>query len=261
MASDLTFDQISTILNAILVQANGTGSLVVTDTSSFVTGGQEALKAGYDTLGTAISQVLSKTIFSIRPYRAKFSGMEMTNQQFGNLVRKLSPVDKAFEDNAAVDPLQIVDGGSVDPFVINKPLVQQENFMSMQTYTKELTIYDYVLDQSFRDQGEFSSFISMMMTNASDMLEQARENLKRMTLVNLIGAIIGNYSNQQVHLVSEYNTYIAASPALTWADICADNSHYQRFMRFAYGRIATVSALFTERSALYQDDHASYSVC
>ena len=251
MASDLTFDQISTILNAILVQANGTGSLVVTDTSSFVTGGQEALKAGYDTLGTAISQVLSKTIFSIRPYSSKFNGMEMTNQQFGNLVRKLSAIDKAFEDNAAIDPLQIVDGGSIDPFVINKPLVQQENFMSIQTYTKELTIYDYQLDQAFRDANELASFVSMMMTNASDMLEQARENLKRMTLVNLIGAIVGNYSNQQVHLVSEYNTYIAASPALTWADICADNSHYQRFMRFAYGRIATVSALFTERSALY----------
>ena len=260
MASDLTFDQISTILNAILVQANGTGSLVVTDTSSFVTGGQEALKAGYDVLGTAISQVLSKTIFSIRPYSSKFKGMEMSNQQFGNIVRKLSPIDKAFEDNASIDPLQVVDGGSIDPFIINKPLVQQETFMSMQTYTKELTIYDYQLDQSFRDANELASFISMMMTNASDMLEQARENLKRMTLVNLIGAIIGNYSNQQVHLVSEYNTYIAASPALTWADICADNSHYQRFMRFAYGRIATVSALFTERSALYHVSLATKTI-
>ena len=256
MASDLTFDQISTILNAILVQANGTGSLVVTDTSSFVTGGQEALKAGYDTLGTAISQVLSKTIFSIRPYSSKFKGMEMTNQRFGNIVRKLSAIDKAFEDNASIDPLQMVDGGSIDPFIINKPLVQEEVFMSLQTFTKELTVYDYQLDQSMRDANELATFVSMMMTNASDMLEQARENLKRMTLVNLIGAIIGNYSNQQVHLVSEYNTYIAASPALTWADICADNSHYQRFMRFAYGRIATVSALFTERSALY---HVSLS--
>ena len=252
MANDLSFNQLSTILNSILVQANGTSNIVVTDTSSFITGGQEALKAGYDTLSTAISQVLSKTIFSVRPYNAKFKGMDMTIQQYGNMTRKLSVIDKAFEDDDSIDPVQIVDGGSIDPFTINKPLVQQENFYGMEVYKKVLTIYDWQLDQAFSGPDQFASFIGMMMQNSSDMLEQARENTKRMTLVNLIGAIIGNYStNQQIQLVTEYNTYINASPALTWSDICASNSDYQRFMRFAYGRIATIAALFTERSAKF----------
>ena len=253
MANDLSFNQLSTILNSILVQANGVSNIVVTDTSSFITGGQEALKAGYDTLSTAISQVLSKTIFSVRPYNAKFKGMDMTIQQYGNMTRKLSVIDKAFEDDDSIDPLQIVDGGSIDPFTINKPLVQQENFYGMEVYKKVLTIYDWQLDQAFSGPDQFASFIGMMMQNASDMLEQARENTKRMTLVNLIGAIIGNYStNQQIQLVTEYNAYIGSpSPALTWADICADNSHYQRFMRFAYSRIATIAALFTERSGKF----------
>ena len=257
MANDLSFNQLSTLLNAILVQANGIGSIQVTDTSSFITGGQEALKAGYDTLSTAISQVLSRTIFSVRPYKARFKGMDMTIQQYGNITRKLSVVDKAFEDDDSIDPLQIVDGGSIDPFVINKPLVQQENFYGMEVYKKVLTIYDWQLDQAFSGPDQFASFIGMMMQNASDMLEQARETTKRMTLVNLIGAIIGNYStNQQIQLVTAYNAYIGASPALTWADICGDNSHYQRFMRFAYARIASTAALFTERSAKY---HVSLS--
>lgn len=257
MANDLSFNQLSTILNAILVQANGTGNIAITDTSSFITGGQEALKAGYDTLSTAISQVLSKTIFSVRPYNAKFKGMELTLQQYGNMTRKLSVVDKAFENDPSIDPTVIVDTGSVDPFIINKPLVQQENFYGREVYKKMLTIYDWQLDQAFSGPDQFASFVGMMMQNASDMLEQARETTKRFTLVNLIGAIIGNYStNQQVKLVTEYNTYIGASPALTWADICASNSDYQRFMRFAYARIATVAALFTERSAKY---HVSLS--
>ena len=252
MANDLTFNQISTILNSILVQANGTSNIVVTDTSSFVTAGQEALKAGYDTLSTAISQVLSKTIFSVRPYSAKFKGLEMSVQQYGNMMRKLSVIDKAFEDDPSIDPTVIVDGGSVDPWVINKPLVQSEMFYGREVVSKSLTLYDWQLDQAFNGPDQFASFIGMMMQNVSDMLEQARENTKRMTLVNLIGAIIGNYStDQQVQLVTEYNAYIGASPALTWADICASNSDYQRFMRFAYGRIATVASLFTERSAKY----------
>lgn len=252
MANDLTFNQLSTILNSILVQANGTSNIVVTDTSSFVTAGQEALKAGYDTLSTAISQVLSKTIFSVRPYSAKFKGLEMSVQQYGNMMRKLSVIDKAFEDDPSIDPTVIVDGGSVDPWVINKPLVQSEMFYGREVVSKSLTLYDWQLDQAFNGPDQFASFIGMMMQNVSDMLEQARENTKRMTLVNLIGAIIGNYStDQQVQLVTEYNAYIGASPALTWADICASNSDYQRFMRFAYGRIATVASLFTERSAKY----------
>lgn len=252
MANDLTFNQMSTVLNAIMTQATGIAPLAVTDTSSFVTAGQEALKAGYDTLSTAISQVLSKTIFSIRPYTSKFKGMEMSVQQYGNITRKLSPVDKGFVDDPAIDPTVIVDGGTVDPYVISKPLVQQMNWYGMEVYKKPLTIYDWQLDQAFSGPDQFASFISMMMQNTSDMLEQARETTKRMTLVNLIGAILGNYStNQQVQLVTEYNTYIGASPALTWADICADNAKYQHFMRFAYARIASVASMLTERSAKY----------
>lgn len=253
MANDLTFNQMSTVLNAIMTQATGLAPLAVTDTSSFVTAGQEALKAGYDTLSTAISQVLSKTIFSIRPYTSKFKGMEMTVQQYGNITRKLSPIDKGFVDDPAIDPTQMVDGGSIDPYLISKPMVQQLSWFGMEVYKKPLTIYDWQLDQAFSGPDQFASFISMMMQNTSDMLEQARETTKRMTLVNLIGAIIGNYStNQQVQLVSEYNAYIGSpSPALTWADICADNAKYQHFMRFAYARIASVASMLTERSAKY----------
>ena len=252
MANDLTFNQLSTVLNSIMLQATGINNITVTDTSSFVTAGQEALKAGYDTLSTAISQVLSKTIFSIRPYTAKFKGLEMTVQQYGNIIRKLSPIDKGFVDDISIDPTAIVDGGSVDPYVISKPLVQQENFYGMEVYKKPLTIYDWQLDQAFSGPDQFASFISMMMQNASDMLEQARENTKRMTIVNLLGAIIGNYStNQQIKLVTEYNAYVGASPALTWTDILANNDHYQRFMRFAYARIATIASLLTERSAKF----------
>ena len=252
MANDLTFNQLATILNAITAQATGTSAIAVTDTSSFITAGQEALKAGYDTLGTAISQVLSNTIFSIRPYSAKFKGLEMTQQQYGNITRKLTAIDKPFKNNPGLDPTVLVDGGSVDPWVIEKPLVQQMNWYGAETVQRQLTLWDYQLDQAFSGPDQLASFVSMMMQNMSDTLEQARENTKRMTLVNLIGAILGNYAtNQNVKLVTEYNTYIGASPALTWADIKADNAKYQHFMRFAYARIATVASMLTERSAKY----------
>ena len=254
MANDLTFNQLATVLNAITAQATGTASIAVVDTSSFVTVGQQALKAGYDVLGTAISQVLRNTIFSVRPYSSKFKGLEMTEQQYGNATRKLSVVDKPFVNDVSIDPNVIVDGGSVDPFVITKPLVQQENFYGAEVFKKPLTIYDWQLDNAFSGPDQFASFVSMMLSNVSDMLEHSRENTKRMTLVNLIGAVLGQYAaNQNVKLVTDYNDYLGLSGAniLTWAAIKGNQSHYQRFMRFAYARIATVASMFTDRSAKY----------
>ena len=63
-ANDLTINQISTVLGEIVGQATGSKPMAVTDTSSFVTVAQIGLKTGYDTIATAISQVLSHTIFS-----------------------------------------------------------------------------------------------------------------------------------------------------------------------------------------------------
>lgn len=254
MANDLTFHQIATILNAITSQATGKTAIAAVDTSSFVTVGQEALKTGYDTLSTAISQVLGKPIFAVRPYTSKFKGLEMSEQQYGNSSRKLSAIDKDFVNDPSIDPTLMVDNGTIDPYVISKPFVQQENFYGTEVYKKPLTIYDWQLDQAFTGPEQFGQFVSMMMQNASDMLEQARENTKRMTLVNLIGAVLGQYAtNQNVKLVTEYNAYLGLTGqnVLTWAAIKGSAEQYQRFMRFAYARIATVASMLTERSAKY----------
>lgn len=69
MANDLTFTQLATVLNSIVSQATGATAQAVVDTSTFVNVAQTALKTGYDPLSTAISQVLSRTIFLLVPIR------------------------------------------------------------------------------------------------------------------------------------------------------------------------------------------------
>lgn len=254
MANDLTFNQLATVLNAVVAQATGTTGLAVTDTHSFVTAGQEALKAGFDTLGTAISQVLGRTIFSIRPYGAKFGGLDVSEQQYGNITRKLTMIDKPLKNDVSIDPTAIVDGQSIDPFVIDKPAVQQMSYYGSEVWQKQVTLYDWQLSQSFRSPDDFSQFITMVTQNAADMIEQAKETTRRMTVVNLIGAILGNYAtNQNIKLVTEWNAYLGLTGqnVKTWADIKGNNTDYQHFMRFAYARIATLASLMTERSAKY----------
>ena len=78
MANTLTIDQASTVLNAIVAQATGNTAIATADTKDFVTVAQTGLLAGYDPLLAAISQVLSRTIFSVRPYTRKFKSLEDT---------------------------------------------------------------------------------------------------------------------------------------------------------------------------------------
>lgn len=199
MANDLTFNQLSTVLTAITNQATGVNNIAPVDTSSFVTVAQTALKTGYDPLATAISQVLSKTIFSVRPYTRKFKGLNVSNQRYGNHVRKLTTIDKPFEDD---DRLKLVDGESIDQYKVNKPKVLQTNFYGANQYQKSVTIYKDQLDCAFSSPDEFASFISMVMQNASDMIEQAHEETARATINNLI---TGVYAAETT--IGEVNTF------------------------------------------------------
>ena len=74
--NNLDFNQLATVLNQVVKQATGQTQMVATNTEEFVSIGNTALLAGYDKLATGISQVLQRTIFSIRPYYRKFAGLE-----------------------------------------------------------------------------------------------------------------------------------------------------------------------------------------
>ena len=148
MANTLTINDISAVANAVLANAQGRPASTA-NTSDFTTIAQTALLTGYDPLATAISQVLSRTIFSYRPYNAKFKGLEKNAEKWGNHVRKLNPIDKPLEvDNRLrKDSGDIyADGDSADQYKINKPEVLQTNFYGSQTYQKSLTIWKDQLD-------------------------------------------------------------------------------------------------------------------
>ena len=65
MANNLTFNQIATILNSVNAQATGRTDIAVTNTAEFISVANTTLLSGYDNVINAISQVLSRTIFSI----------------------------------------------------------------------------------------------------------------------------------------------------------------------------------------------------
>lgn len=253
------FNQLATVLADIVGQATGSIVAAPIDTSEFISVGQKGLLAGYDPLVTAISQVLSRTIFSVRPYSAKFAGLEMDNARYGNQVRKLSVIDQPIDED---DRIKLADGYSIDPWIVEKPKVYQENFYGINVYQKMITIYKDQLDVAFSGPEEFGSFVTMVMQNVSDQLEQAREDTSRMCLNNLIAGIIASQNATQViHLKTsfcEVKLGLDPSDPTDAATIAAlnvyDPQYFPEFSKFAYATMVTASKAMQERTALYHQN-------
>lgn len=243
-ANELTINQVSTILNAVVKQATGNTALATVDGNNFATVAQLPLKIGYDPVINAISQVLSSTIFSVRPYSRKFKGINVSSQKFGNITRKLNIADSDWTDD---DRQKLEDGSSIDMYVVKKPTVLQTNFYGANAFQRQTTIFKDQLDVAFSSQEEFGRFISMLMSNVSDMIEQGHESMARMCILNYVGGKLANEDevDNRIHLLTEYNELTGLT--LNEKDVYKPEN-FPSFMKFVVARIKAISNLMTERS-------------
>lgn len=241
----MSFEDASAILNNIREQVTGESAIAPVNTSEFVSVATTLLQQGYDPVLNAITQMVSKTIFSIRPYNRKFGGIKMDSEQWGAIVRKLSIADKDFDEDVR---FELVDGQSIDHYKVNKPNILQTNFYGQNVYEKNYTIFKDQLDNAFSGPAEFGRFMSMVVQNVSDMIEQAHESIARMTIGNFVGGKkLAN--NGVIHLLTEYNAETGES--LTATTVYAP-ANFGNFMKWMYARVATLTALMTERSVEFQ---------
>ena len=255
----LNFEQVSTVLTSIVQQATGQIVETPTDTGSFVSVAQVALRADRDAVMNAISNILTRTIFSIRPYSAKMQGLEMDTFRWGGMMRKLSIADSAWQDDPAFkypvlfDSTQnpaTGDGGEVDPWKIKKPNILQTNFYGQSVYYDSMTITEDQLETAFTGPEQLGSFLSLLMTNLANRLEMSNESIRRGLVCNAIGALYDeNASDRVVHLLTEYNSLTGLS--LTGQDVYQPDN-FSAFTKWVYSRVAEITDLFTANSQMFQ---------
>jgi len=243
----MSFEDAAAILNNIRKQVTGETAAAPVNTSQFISIGTTILQAGYDPTLSAITQMIAKTIFSIRPYNRKFGGIKMDEQQWGAIVRKLAIVDTDWETDTHYD---LIDGQSLDHYVIKKSPVLQLNFYGQNVFERHMTIYTNQLDSAFADPSSFGRFMAMLTQNIMDMIEQNHESIARMTIGNFIGAKVSQ-NNGVIHLLTEYNAETGITPALT-ATTVYDPQYFGDFCKWMFARIATLTSLMTERSQEFQ---------
>lgn len=255
----MTFNQVATILNSVQQQATGQTGMVATNTADFVSVANTVLQTGYDTVMNAINQVLTRTIFSVRPYNRKFGLVEVPESAYGNHVRKISIADRPVDDDdrykwpVAYDATQTPadgNGKSVDQQTVKKPATLQTNFYGQNVWQDSYTIFKDQLESAFTGPEQMGSFFAMVTQNMVDKLEQVRENMGRAAVANFIGGILDEKATDRViHLLTEYNT-------LTGLELTAQTvmqpANYKAFIQWAYARILTISDMMTERSMAMQ---------
>ena len=256
--NNMTFQQSSTVLNSLVQQATGRSSVINTE-ADFISVAQTALTLGKDVIFNALSNVLARTIFAIRPYSASMRGLEKSLPQWGAYMRKFNIVASDWSDNdaykypVAFDSTQnppTGNGLSVDHWVINKRDFVQTNFLGQSVFSDHYTVFEDQLETAFQSSAEFGQFLSMITTDMSNKVELAKENMSRGLVANFIGGLIAeNNASRVVHLLTEYNTLTGLSLTATTV---FQPENYPAFMKWVYGRIASVASLFKEMSTRYQ---------
>ena len=255
----MNFEQVATVLTSIVQQATNQAVLTPTDTASFVSVAQVALRADRDSVMQAISNILARTIFSIRPYSAKMVGLDMDTFRWGAMMRKLSIADSDWDDDEAYEWPIFYDAGqspadgegeSIDRWKIKKPNVLQTNFYGQSIYADHMTITEDQLETAFTGPEQLGSFLTLLMTNLANRLEMSNEALRRGLVCNAIGALYEeNNSERVIHLLTEYNALTLNS--FTVNDIYKPDN-FPAFTKWVYSRVAEITDLFTANSTMFQ---------
>lgn len=255
--NNMTIEQASAFLSAVVSQMQG-GALASVNAGNFTSVAQNALQQGYDPLLTAISQVLTRTIFSVRPYRGKLSGILVDSQKYGAITRKINYLDGVLEDDQQIylnGTTPYVNGNvpTPDQYAIRKPAVWQSNFYASEVYQRVTTIWKNQIDMSMTSAAMFGEFISGQMQNIYDQLEQVADAKARQALINYIGGkwLMEQDGSTQTHVIHLFTEYAADTGVTLTMNTYLAPANYKPFIEWLYARIATLTDMMAERGHDY----------
>ena len=255
--NSMTFKQSATLINDVLEQMTGQESLAPVDESEFVAVGTTLLQTGYDALNTAVSQVLSRSIYSARAYSPIYPSIERDSIQWGGIVRKVTTLDLDFMDDAAYS---VANGDGVsdcDPFLVNRQKSVQFNWYGGNTKELLVTITEQQLRQAFSSSADFGSFMAAQAVNLTNQINQKIEAESRIVVNNMIAAACEEGGDRCLHLLSEYKDE-TGNNTITAANYLS-NDEFEPFAKWMYGRLNTLKAFMAERTDKYHANITTYN--
>ena len=242
----MNLEDVYVLINSLHEQATGERAIQATDTSSFISVANSALRAGVEPVYNAMMQTIGKTIFSVRPYEAKFKGIQADNVRWGGIIRKISIADRPLDQDKVYHGH--TDGQSIDQYAIRKSNVLEMRYFGSDVYEDWYTVYETQIRSAFTGPEQLGSFVALQAKTMDNKWEQYREELVRSNLANFIGAKVA-LDNGVVHLLTEYHEQTGLT--LTAQDIYKP-ANMADFFRWVRAEINTLARRMAERSQLYQ---------
>ena len=238
-------NQIYDIVNAVAQETMGESALAATDTASLVAMGNAVLSSSTNTEAfiDTLVQRIGRTMISYRPYKSKLGLMAVSDMTMGAIMQKIKvKMPTAVEDVTT----QLIDGQSIDQYIISKPQATQKLFVKRTPYTFYITIQKKWLREAFTSETAMGSFISAIYGEVENALELSQENLARLCMANFM-ATISTDGNRVINLVTLYNA--TSGESVTASDALINEA----FLRFAIGIMNNVSRKMETMSVLYND--------
>lgn len=266
MARVLTPQDAHAIINAVAEQATGQNTITATNTSSFVSVGEMILATGMENTMQALSLVLGRTMAAVRPYDAKFNLVNAVNTgAYSHRFRKISYyADDALPSGDWNTQLftNLADGydngsnggaSTASQWEQHVKYPLELNFGGSSVWETCLTLYPDQIKQAFRDEASFNTFVSGILTEHGNDVEQQKEAFNRITVLNHIAAVYDMDAllsmGRVVNLTAAYNAKFNPSPALTTQELLTD--HLSDFLKFFISQYKIYSRRMTYRSIAY----------
>lgn len=270
MAKSLTPQDVHALINLVAREATGQNSSIMpVNSSAAVSVGELVAQAGTENILNALSIVMGRTFMAVRPYEAKLFLINAINSgMFTERMRKISYYAKDsqasgwFNTNLYTQHATGLDNGvnqvknsSILPsgglgtmWEQNQPMPLEVNFAGRDVWSDSITLYENQLQRAFRNDGEFASFVSGIMTEKGNNIESQKEAFNRVTMLNFIAGVIDlNQDGSVVDLKAAYN----AAFGTNYSSAQLRTTYLKEFLAFTVATIKTVSEYMRIRSKKY----------
>lgn len=257
------------LMNSLVKEATGQeGSIVATDTSSFVSCGETVLATGTENVLNSLGMVVGRRFVAVRPYNAPLRIINAIDTGvYTDRLLKDSFYSRAAQPSGAFNTdlyTNLETGftagenldGNGDPqstksqWEQNLPVALELNFAGRNTWQDCSTIPEIQLQQAFRDEASFSDFVTGYMMERANDIESQKEAYNRMTLLNYIAGLYdmsASMPGSVVDLKAAFNTEFGTS--YTTAQLLS--TYLKEFMEFFTARVKIDSDKMANRSLKY----------
>lgn len=238
-------NQIYELVNSVTQQAFGKEVQAVVDPTGLVSLGETVLTSEQNTEAfiSKLVQRIGRTVYHYRAYRNKLKGVILeSDMEWGAILQK---IDVELPEAVQDDSFDLVDGQSVDPWIISKPKVKQHLFVGRNPFMFKITISRHLLKEAFLSESAMGAFISVIFGKVRNMIEASYEDLARTALNGAISTVRGGAQRIQLGTMYRNETGSTANANALL--------HDRDFLNWAVGKINLYSDYMTDMTRLYND--------